>query len=195
SLGRRDPEVAAAILVQRVHPDVRQAVGDVVDMCGQPLREGRRRPEQGEQKRREPAHGPHYGTGPGCSRDRPLVVFRAMLSRRRFLAATAAAGAGLLVAPRSVRAADSRIDIRLDEPIGTIAPEIYGHFAEHLGGVVYDGIWVGPGSAIPNVGGIRKALVDHLRRIKAPVIRWPGGCFADSYDWRDGIGNPAERPV
>ena len=119
-----------------------------------------------------------------------------MLTRRHFLATTAAAGAGVLLAPRSVRAADSRIDIRLDEPIGRIAPEIYGHFAEHLGGVVYDGIWVGPDSPIPNVGGIRKALVDHLRRIQAPVIRWPGGCFADSYDWRDGIGPAAaDRPV
>ena len=96
----------------------------------------------------------------------------------------------LLLAPRTSRAADSRIDIRLDEPIATIAPEIYGHFAEHLGGVVYDGIWVGEGSKIPNVGGIRTALVEHLKRINAPVVRWPGGCFADSYDWRDGIGAP-----
>ena len=100
----------------------------------------------------------------------------------------------MLLAPRTSRAADSRIDIRLDEPIATIAPEIYGHFAEHLGGVVYDGIWVGEGSKIPNVGGIRTALVDHLKRINAPVVRWPGGCFADSYDWRDGIGARASRP-
>lgn len=116
-----------------------------------------------------------------------------MPSRRTFLTRSAAAGAALLLAPRSSRAADSRIDIRLDEPIATIAPEIYGHFAEHLGGVVYDGIWVGEGSKIPNVGGIRKALVEHLKRIDAPVVRWPGGCFADSYDWRDGIG--ARRPT
>jgi alpha-N-arabinofuranosidase len=111
-----------------------------------------------------------------------------MPTRRTFLARSAAAGAALLLAPRTSRAADSRIDIRLDEPIATIAPEIYGHFAEHLGGVVYDGIWVGEGSTIPNVGGIRTALVEHLKRINAPVVRWPGGCFADSYDWRDGIG-------
>ena len=118
-----------------------------------------------------------------------------MPSRREFIARSAAAGAALLVAPRSSRAADCRIDIRLDEPIATIAPEIYGHFAEHLGGVVYDGIWVGEGSKIPNVGGIRKALVDKLKPLQAPVvIRWPGGCFADSYDWRDGIGAAALAP-
>ncbi len=116
-----------------------------------------------------------------------------MPTRRRFLAQSAAASAALLLAPRTSRAADARIDIRLDEPIATIAPEIYGHFAEHLGGVVYDGIWVGEGSKIPNVGGIRSALVEHLKRINAPVVRWPGGCFADSYDWRDGIGT--RRPA
>ncbi len=117
-----------------------------------------------------------------------------MPTRRHFLAQTAAASAALLLAPRTSRAADSRIDIRLDEPIGAIAPEIYGHFAEHLGGVVYDGIWVGESSTIPNTGGIRTALVEHLKRINAPVVRWPGGCFADSYDWRDGIGPLGARP-
>jgi alpha-L-arabinofuranosidase len=117
-----------------------------------------------------------------------------MRSRREFLVrSAAAAGAALLLPPRSSRAADARIDVRLDEPIGTIAPEIYGHFAEHLGGVVYDGLWVGDGSKIPNVGGIRKAVVDHLKRINAPVVRWPGGCFADSYDWRDGVGPHGSR--
>jgi alpha-N-arabinofuranosidase len=82
----------------------------------------------------------------------------------------------------------------LEEPIGTIAPEIYGHFVEHLGGVVYDGIWVGEDSSIPNIGGIRRALVDALRPIRPSVVRWPGGCFADSYDWRDGIGPRESRP-
>jgi alpha-N-arabinofuranosidase len=91
--------------------------------------------------------------------------------------------------------ADSRIDVLLDEPVGTIAPEIYGHFVEHLGGVVYDGIWVGEGSSIPNVGGIRTALIEALRPIRPSVIRWPGGCFADSYDWRDGIGPRESRPT
>jgi alpha-N-arabinofuranosidase len=117
------------------------------------------------------------------------------LTRRDFLATTTAAAGAALLAPRSAAAADSRIEILLDERIGRIAPEIHGHFAEHLGGVVYDGIWVGEGSKVPNQGGIRTALVEHLRRIKAPVIRWPGGCFADSYDWRDGVGPRDDRPT
>ncbi|MBI4909672.1 MAG: alpha-L-arabinofuranosidase [Acidobacteria bacterium] len=89
---------------------------------------------------------------------------------------------------------DSRIEVLLNEPIGTIAPEIYSHFVEHLGAVVYDGIWVGENSKIANVGGIRKALVDALKKTKPAVIRWPGGCFADQYDWRDGIGPRSKRP-
>jgi alpha-N-arabinofuranosidase len=119
------------------------------------------------------------------------------MKRREFLRGVGVAGAGLLVErglAQSSRAADSRIEVLLGEEIGTISPNIYGHFAEHLGGVVYDGIWVGENSKVPNTAGIRTALVDALKRIKAPVIRWPGGCFADSYDWRDGIGPRARRP-
>jgi alpha-L-arabinofuranosidase len=119
-------------------------------------------------------------------------------TRRAFIGSAAAGIAGSLLtryAP-ALRAqqSDSRLEILVDEPIGTIAREIYGHFVEHLGGVVYDGIWVGEGSKVSNVGGIRKALVDQLRTISPPVIRWPGGCFADSYDWRDGIGAADKRP-
>jgi alpha-N-arabinofuranosidase len=117
----------------------------------------------------------------------------ANMGRREFLSAALSAG-GLALLPRSARAADSRIDVVLDEPIGTILPDLYGHFVEHLGGVVYDGIWVGEKSKVPNVGGIRKAIVDHLRRLPPGVIRWPGGCFADSYDWRDGVGPRSARP-
>jgi len=76
---------------------------------------------------------------------------------------------------------------------GTIAPEIYGHFTEHIGRVIYDGIWVGKDSDIPNIKGFRKEIVEKLRAINAPVIRWPGGCYAEVYDWRDGIGE--DRPV
>jgi alpha-N-arabinofuranosidase len=90
--------------------------------------------------------------------------------------------------------AGSHIEILVDEPIGTIAPEIYGHFTEHLGSVIYDGIYVGEGSKIPNQQGLRTALIEKMRVIKAPVVRWPGGCFADSYDWRDGIGPKNKRP-
>ncbi len=77
--------------------------------------------------------------------------------------------------------------------IGRIAPEIYGHFTEHIGGVIYDGIWVGQDSSIPNIKGFRKDIIEKLRHIKTPVIRWPGGCFAETYDWRDGIGK--DRPI
>jgi alpha-N-arabinofuranosidase len=73
-----------------------------------------------------------------------------------------------------------------------INPHVYGHFIEHLGGVIYDGIWVGRDSKIPNVDGIRRQFVDDMKRIGAPNLRWPGGCFADGYHWRDGVG-PAER--
>ena len=87
-----------------------------------------------------------------------------------------------------------KIEILLQEPQATISPNIYGHFTEHLGGVIYDGIWVSPESRVSNIGGIRRELVEHLKKIKAPVIRYPGGCFADSYDWRDGVGPAANRP-
>src|SRR4051794_37303388 len=107
-----------------------------------------------------------------------------MLTRRQLLR-SAAAGAAALAA--RAQSADARIEILTAEPIGRIAPEIYSHFVEHLGGVVYDGIWVGENSKIPNTGGIRKALVDALAHTKPGAIRWPGGCYADQYDWRDGI--------
>ena len=86
------------------------------------------------------------------------------------------------------------VNVLLDESTGTIKPALYGQFAEHLGGVIYDGIWVGPDSKVPNIGGIRRALVEHVRRLGRVVVRWPGGCFADAYHWRDGIGPRAKRP-
>ena len=76
-----------------------------------------------------------------------------------------------------------------------IEPAVYGQFAEHLGTGIYGGLWVGPESKIPNTRGWRNDVVGALRRIQVPVVRWPGGCFADDYDWRDGIGAPAKRPV
>ena len=116
-----------------------------------------------------------------------------MTGNRRDFLRTAVAG---LACAGALRPAGSEglIEVLVDEPIATIAPQIYGHFVENLGGVVYDGIWVGEDSSVPNIGGLRKALVEALRRISPPVIRWPGGCFADSYDWRDGIGPRARRP-
>jgi len=120
-------------------------------------------------------------------------------SRRSFLktstlAAAASALRGFSLA-RAATQADAHIEILPSEPIGTIAPEIYSHFIEHLGGVIYDGVWVGEGSRIPNVNGIRKDFIDTMRAVQAPVLRWPGGCFADSYDWRDGLGPRDKRPA
>ena len=74
-----------------------------------------------------------------------------------------------------------------------IHPEVYGNFSEHLGRCIYDGIYVGENSKIPNVNGMRTDIVDALRRMKLPVLRWPGGCFADEYHWKDGIGPKESR--
>ena len=123
-----------------------------------------------------------------------------MIGRREFVHKSVL-GAGCLLFSRAPLFAgadpigsDSRIEVLLSEPLGTISPNIYGHFAENLGGVIYDGIWVGENSKVPNTNGIRKELVEEMRKIKAPVIRYPGGCFADSYNWRDGIGPADKRP-
>lgn len=78
---------------------------------------------------------------------------------------------------------------------GHINPEIYGHFSEHLGRCIYEGLYVGENSDIPNVNGMRKDVVDALKEIKIPVLRWPGGCFADEYHWKDGIGPKENRKV
>ncbi|MCD8106459.1 MAG: alpha-N-arabinofuranosidase [Oscillospiraceae bacterium] len=77
--------------------------------------------------------------------------------------------------------------------ISKINKEIYGHFAEHLGRCIYGGIYVGENSPIPNINGYRKDVVEALKALKVPVLRWPGGCFADTYHWMDGIGKPEER--
>ena len=74
-----------------------------------------------------------------------------------------------------------------------IRPEVYGNFSEHLGRCIYEGVYVGEDSPIPNVNGMRTDIVEALRRMKLPVLRWPGGCFADTYHWRDGVGPRAER--
>lgn len=86
-----------------------------------------------------------------------------------------------------------RVVLHADIRKGTINRNIYGHFSEHLGRCIYEGLWVGEDSEIPNTKGIRNDVVEALKEIKIPVLRWPGGCFADEYHWKDGIGPREDR--
>jgi alpha-L-arabinofuranosidase len=97
---------------------------------------------------------------------------------------------GAMAAETSVTAT-----VHADQPGARIDRHIYGQFAEHLGRGIGEGIWVGEDSKIPNVRGLRTDVVAALRELHVPVVRWPGGCFADEYHWRDGIGPRASRPV
>ena len=87
-------------------------------------------------------------------------------------------------------------ELRIDaaKTAGTINRNIYGHFAEHLGRCIYEGIWVGEDSPIPNTKGMRNDVTAALKALNIPVLRWPGGCFADEYHWMDGIGPKENRP-
>ncbi len=87
----------------------------------------------------------------------------------------------------------AKLVINETNKLGEVAPEIYGHFSEHLGRCIYEGLYVGENSDIPNVNGMRKDVVDALKEIQVPVLRWPGGCFADEYHWKDGIGEKTKR--
>lgn len=87
------------------------------------------------------------------------------------------------------------VTIDPDRERGTVSRNIFGHFAEHLGRCIYDGLWVGDGSSIPNIRGIRTDMAEALKAIRIPVLRWPGGCFADDYHWRDGVGPLDARPT
>jgi len=86
------------------------------------------------------------------------------------------------------------IVVHADKPGAKIDKSIYGHFAEHLGHCIYGGIYVGENSEIPNTKGFRSDVVAALKDLRVPLVRWPGGCFADTYHWRDGIGPKSERP-
>ncbi len=86
----------------------------------------------------------------------------------------------------------AKLYINAEKKLGHIEPEVYGHFSEHLGRGIYEGIYVGEHSEIPNVNGMRTDVVEALKELKVPMLRWPGGCFADEYHWKDGIG-PKER--
>lgn len=97
-----------------------------------------------------------------------------------------------LVAPACAQ--DATVTIHANEGKEKIHKEIYGQFAEHLGTCIYGGLWVGPESNIPNTNGYRNDVLQALKDLKVPVLRWPGGCFADEYHWKDGIGPRDKRP-
>jgi alpha-N-arabinofuranosidase len=104
----------------------------------------------------------------------------------------------ILAAAPMAHAADPEkadIVIHADQPGPQINRQIFSQFAEHLGHGIYGGLWVGPKSNIPNIRGYRKDVVDALKDLSVPVVRWPGGCFADEYRWRNGVGPAAKRPV
>ncbi len=86
-----------------------------------------------------------------------------------------------------------KLFINENKKVGKIHEEIYGHFAEHLGRCIYEGLYVGEDSPIPNVNGMRTDVVEALKELDIPVLRWPGGCFADEYHWKDGIGPKEDR--
>jgi len=86
-----------------------------------------------------------------------------------------------------------QVTVSIEAPGSRIPRELYGHFAEHLGRCIHEGIWVGPDSTIPHTRGIRDDVVAALRKLDIPVLRWPGGCFADEYHWQDGIGPSDQR--
>ncbi len=117
----------------------------------------------------------------------PLATLGAWLLMFCSVAAGAPAGA-------ATQAAVS-VAVQAGAPGPKIDRHIFGQFAEHLGRGIYGGVWVGPGSAIPNTNGYRNDVLGALKALHVPVIRWPGGCFADDYHWRDGIGPRAQRPV
>lgn len=103
-----------------------------------------------------------------------------------------------LVFAYSTLSAQQKVNVLINADQGkyTINKNIYGHFAEHLGHCIYGGFYVGEDNeVIPNVNGVRKDVIEALKDLKVPVLRWPGGCFADTYHWKDGIGPKDERPT
>jgi alpha-N-arabinofuranosidase len=111
------------------------------------------------------------------------------ISRRAFTFAGLAAARSF-----GQTAREETVVVHPEVAVGKIRPELHGHFAEHLGSCVYGGLWVGKRSPVANINGFRKQAVGYLKALGIPVLRWPGGCFADDYHWRDGIGPAEKRP-
>src|SRR5688572_20480663 len=89
--------------------------------------------------------------------------------------------------------AETRLRLHDAKPGPTINEDVYGQFAEHLGRGIYEGLWVGTGSPVPNTQGFRNDVLQALKDLHVPVVRWPGGCYADQYHWQDGIGPKSQR--
>lgn len=122
-----------------------------------------------------------------------------LLPRKHYLSSLAVMAISLLtlsifILAQSPEPNKASLVIQADQPQATINKNIYGHFAEHLGRLIYEGIWVGEDSPIPNTRGYRNDVLAALKDLKIPLLRWPGGCFADEYHWRDGIGPRNQRP-
>ncbi len=120
------------------------------------------------------------------------------MKRKDFIKLSSAAGVYSMMPGRKKHVLKTveknTILIHTEDETGRINPELHGHFLEHLGSATYGGIWVGKNSSIPNINGYRKKAVEYLKVLEMPVLRWPGGCFADDYHWRDGIGPADQRP-
>ena len=110
------------------------------------------------------------------------------------LAVAAVLGFALPLAVRAAEPLTATAVVHGDQDGGTISRHLYGHFAEHLGRCIYDGLWVGTDSSIPNTKGVRTDVIEALKKLQIPNLRWPGGCFADDYHWRNGIGPVDQRP-
>ena len=110
--------------------------------------------------------------------------------------ALVAAASPPMISDAGHQSATDRITLAVDasKTGAKIDRNIFGQFAEHLGHGIYEGVWVGPDSPIPNTRGIRNDVVAALKALKVPNVRWPGGCFADEYHWRKGIGRRGDRP-
>ena len=100
----------------------------------------------------------------------------------------------MAVCTLTVSAQTATVTIHANQGKSKICKEIYGQFSEHLGTCIYGGLWVGEDSPIPNIKGYRKDVFEALKELQVPVLRWPGGCFADDYHWMDGIGPKSQRP-
>jgi len=120
-------------------------------------------------------------------------VIAAVLAMGALALPAAPAAAQDAVAPAGTATVTGTLDAGRPGPV--IDRHIFSQFAEHLGYGIYGGIWVGPDSRIPNTRGYRNDVIAALKDLKVPLVRWPGGCFADEYHWREGIGPRKSRPV